>query len=264
MRIRLKENAKPILRPLFELLIVAFTFNLAGCSLFSNTPTQPALEWDTSPEAVIVEAARPIKQYQASLSPDLTRNYIPEGRLFGDGRVIWSIYAEDGSRTVFEGRLTHEQILSFLQDFVDAGFFNWKEAYTSKLPYDNPPSDYLTVNLTSLSKTVRVTMAQPPEGYTELFNRISSGAGAEGQPFIPQRGMLILEETQESPQATWDQEVYPLDLKQAAIGIPLEGEALSSAWEIVNRAPLAPPVVKIGEQAYRFFLLIPGLMYESQ
>jgi hypothetical protein len=153
---------------------------------------------------------------------------------------------------------------TLLQDFVDAGFFGWKEAYFSKLPYDNPPSDYLTVNLTSLSKTVRVSMAQPPEGYTELFNYISTGAGAEGKPFIPQNGTLILEETQEKALITWDQETYPLALNQAAAGIPLEGEALAAAWEIVNREPLAPPVVEIDGKAYRFFLLIPGLMYELQ
>jgi len=249
---------------LLILLVVSASFYLAGCSLFTSEPNQPVIEWDSSPEAVIIEAASPIKQYHPSLSPDLTRNYIPEARVFGDGRVIWAVYAEDGSRTVFEGYLTRDQMTTLLQDFVDAGFFGWKEAYFSKLPYDNPPSDYLTVNLTSLSKTVRVSMAQPPEGYTELFNYISTGAGAEGKPFIPQNGTLILEETQEKALITWDQETYPLALNQAAAGIPLEGEALAAAWEIVNREPLAPPVVEIDGKAYRFFLLIPGLMYELQ
>jgi len=264
MTVSLRKNPNPSKGLLFILLLMLTTFNLAGCSLFTSKPTPPAIEWDPSPEAVIIEAASPIKQYHASLSPDLVRNYIPEGRVFGDGRISWAVYAEDGSRTVFEGYLTRDQMTDLLQDFVDAGFFGWKEAYFSKLPYDNPPSEYLTVNLTSLSKTVRVTMAQPPEGYTELFDRISTGAGAEGKPFVPQNGTLILEETAEEALITWDQETHPLALSQATAGIPLEGEALAAAWEIVNQEPLAPPVVEIDGKAYRFFLLIPGLMYESQ
>lgn len=264
MTIRLRKNPNPFKGLLFSLLVVLITFNLAGCSFFTSEPTLPAIEWDPSPEAVIIEAANPIKQYHPSLSPDLIQNYIPEGRVFGDGHIIWAVYAEDRSRTVFEGYLTRDQMTDILQDFVDAGFFGWKEAYFSKLPYDNPPSDYLTVNLTSLSKTVRVTMAQPPEGYMELFDRISTGAGAEGKPFIPQNGTLILEETEEEALMTWDQETYPLALSQATAGIPLVGEALAAAWGIVNQEPLAPPVVEIDGKAYRFFLLIPGLMYEPQ
>ena len=121
MTIRLRKNPNPVKGLLFILLVVLTTFNLAGCSFFTSKPTPPVIEWDPSPEAVIIEAANPIKQYHPSLSPDLIRNYIPEGRVFGDGRIIWAVYAEDGSRTVFEGYLTRNQMTDLLQDFVPYG-----------------------------------------------------------------------------------------------------------------------------------------------
>ncbi len=108
---------------LLILLVVSASFYLAGCSLFTSEPTQPIIEWDSSPEAVIIEAASPIKQYHPSLSPDLTRNYIPEGRVSGDGRVIWAVYAEDGSRTVFEGYLTRDQMTDLIARFCRCWLF---------------------------------------------------------------------------------------------------------------------------------------------
>jgi len=244
--------------------ILIILFDLAGCSLLgAKQAAPPAIEWDPSPDAIMAQTATPIKSYHPTLLPDYTHNYIPEGRLFGDGHIVWATYADDGSRTVMEGYLTQEQMTSLLQDFIDTGFFSWDDAYTSRLPYDNPPSDYLTVNLKSVQKTVSVTMTEPPEGYRELFNRLSSGAGALGTPYQPKSGTLILEETQGEPFAIWDNEKYPLDLNKAAEGLSLEGEALQVAWELVNRDPLAPPVVKIGEKNYKVFLLIPGLMYET-
>lgn len=244
--------------------ILIILFDLAGCGLLGAQQTTPrALEWDPSPDAIVAQAATPIKSYHPTLLPDYTRNYIPEGRLFGDGHIVWATYADDGSRTVMEGYLTQEQMTSLLQDFIDTGFFSWDDAYTSRLPYDNPPSDYLTLNLKSVQKTVRVTMTEPPEGYRELFNRLSSGAGALGTPYQPKSGKLILEETQGEPLAIWDNEKYPLDLSKAADGLSLEGEALQVAWELVNLGPLAPPIVQIGEKNYKVFLLIPGLMFET-
>ena len=78
MTVSLRKNPNPFKGLLFILLLVLTPFNLAGCSLFTSKPTPPAIEWDPSPEAVVIEAASPIKQYHASLSPDLVRNYIPE------------------------------------------------------------------------------------------------------------------------------------------------------------------------------------------
>lgn len=114
----------------------------------------PKVEWDSSPNTVILEAARPIHSYHPSLSIDVMRNYVPEGRLFGDGRIVWASYAADGARIVMEGRLAQEQVATLLLQCVDVGFFGWKASYSSLLPYDNPPSDYLTVNLSSMKKTV--------------------------------------------------------------------------------------------------------------
>lgn len=84
---------------------------------------------------------------------------------------------------------------------MDAGFFGWKDAYSSILPYDNPPSDYLMVNLASAKKTVSVTMTEPPQGYADFFNQVSSGAGAAGALFSPAWATLIAEQTSQEPQA---------------------------------------------------------------
>jgi len=96
LRIHIRRKALPILLMVLSGLPVccitaggAFStaYDLVSGKPDAFTP-RPQVEWDASPSAVILQAARPIHSYHPSLSSDVTRNYIPEGRLFGDGRAV--------------------------------------------------------------------------------------------------------------------------------------------------------------------------------
>lgn len=222
---------------------------------------KPAVEWDAASGAVIVEAARPIRHHQVTLTEDYTRNYIPEARLWGDGRIIWCVYDGSGARTVMQGSLTQTQVRTLLEDFVSANFFGWKEQYRSLMPYDNPSSDYLTVNLLSTQKTVSVSMTEGPEDYARLFALMSSGAGAHGAVFEPVEGTLIAVQASGEAAQNWDQENVSVDLAQAGSGVAVSGETLQLAWSVVNENPYFPPLVRQNGQTYALYLLVPGLMY---
>ncbi len=250
------------------LLLGLWSGLLSGCcGLLTEFETgigkpKVVVEWDPAPETVILQAARPIQHYQPSIAPGYRRNYIPEARVWGDGRIVWTSYAANGARTVLEGRLTQAQLRALLQQFVDAGFFNWKTSYTSWLPYDNPPSDYLMVRLRSEAKTVSVTMTEPPQGYETLFRLLNSGAGVEGKVFQPQQAILMAQETSATPQMDWTQENLNLNLAAAAKGLPVEGRALQRAWDAVNQNPFFPPAVQWQGAVYTLYVKVPGLMYE--
>lgn len=223
--------------------------------------TRPAVQWDAASGAVIVEAARPIRHHQVTLTEDYTRNYIPEARLWGDGRIIWCVYDGSGARTVMQGSLTQAQVQVLLEDFVSANFFGWKSQYTSLMPYDNPSSDYLTVNLLSTQKTVSVTMTEGPEDFARLFDLMSGGAGAPGAVFEPTEATLIAVQVSGEARHDWDQENVSVDLAQAGDGAAVSGETLRLAWSVVNENPYFPPMVSQNGQTYMLYLLVPGLMY---
>jgi hypothetical protein len=230
-----------------------------GLGQVSGKP-KAVLEWDPAPGNVVMQAARPIQHYQPSISPWYSRNYIPEGRVFGDGRVVWT-GTSNGARVVLEGRLTPAEMTALLQQFLDAGFFAWDTSYFSWLPYDNPLTDYLTVRLRSGPKTVSVSMVEPPNGFRDLFSTLNSGAGAAGTPFQPQQATLMAVKTSDAAQYDWDAENFNLDLSQAASGIPVEGRALQMAWDVVNQNPFFPPPVRLNGSDYKLYVLVPGLMY---
>jgi hypothetical protein len=234
--------------------------------LQGNNPVfapKPKVEWDTAPTAIIAQAVHPIRHYQPSISSDYTRNYIPEARLWGDGRILWASYGDSGGpRTVMEGQLTPEQMTVLLKQFVDAGFFGWNNNYFSLLPYDNPPTDYLTINLLTAQKTVIVSMGNPPRAFNSLFATLNSGAGAQGKIFKPTQGTLIaIPITTQTAEYNWDHENLNLDLSKAAEGIPVEGKALQLAWDVVNKNPYYPPPVSLNGVTYTIYVIIPGMMY---
>jgi hypothetical protein len=236
----------------------------AGADLLSGKPNlltpRPKVEWDTSHTAVVVRATRPIRHYQPSLSSDYTRNYIPDGQVFGDGRIVWTVYSPEGSRTVMEGRLTPDQMRALLQGFVDAGFFGWKARYASLMPYDNPSSDTLQVNLLSVQKPVTVAMVEPPAGFTDLFDRVATGAGAAEAVFEPAEATLIAVPSGEDAVYDWDAEGLTVDLFTAADGITVQGRILQVAWRVVNENPYFPPPVKMNGATYKIYVIVPGLM----
>ena len=198
---------------------------------------------------MVAQAASPIKYHMVSIPPEYLRNYIPEARLFGDGRLVVASYHT--SRTVRQAKLSPDQMRTLLGKFVNAGFFGWNDAYFSPLPYDNPITDYLTLNLLSGSKTVSSSMDSAPRVYKELFATLSSGADAAMSPLVPAEGTLMAVPTTDPAEDNWDAAGLQVDLSQTAQGVTITGADLQRAWELVNRDPFSPPPVSFKGKNYK-------------
>ena len=268
----------PLAQRLFQFFIlitvlIISALSASGCRFGRS---EPELKWDPSPQAVLIKASDPIQF--PGISPtwqdERMDNYIPEGVVFGDGRVQWVEYVYGGevtSRRVLEGYLTPEQTHDLLRRFVDSGFFSWKDQYSGPFQEDGPPSQVLAVYLRDQTKQVVVNNTQPPQGFRELAQLISSGAGASGQEYMPKLAFLSA-----FPQfIEWNEEQgiqvirWPAveagftladlaDVGGAYPGKYVEWQVLAFAWQVINASPHSP-LVEDGGEIYLITLQIPGL-----
>lgn len=236
----------------------------ASCRLAGRNP---ALEWDQSPQARIVRVSDPTRfpGVQPTYQDWRMDNHIPEGTLYGDGRIVWVEYApgEDGiSRHVMEGRLTEDQMTAVLERFVTAGFFTWKDQYGGSLHRDGPPASILAVRLSTAQRSV-VVSGKPPRGFADLVALVSSGAGARGHEYVPERAYLNaypVSASHEGHLLSWPAEEFSFGLRQVSdsVGRYVEGPPLEFAWRQVNAQPANPLAEDQGE-VYLITLLVPGL-----
>jgi hypothetical protein len=250
-------------KKVFLVWILIGLFPALACGGGGQTPTPVPVTWDPSPNTLIIEALHN-NGFPSGVGEDgYTANYIPHARVYGDGRIIW--LESDGSynpRVVMQSLLSSEQMQTLLTQFVDSGFFDWKAIYQPMLPYDNPPFDTLSVHLSSVDRTVMAVFSDGPEGYSDLFNRVSSGAGALGTLFVPSQGYLTYSPTTYSssdPLPYWDPAIYGFVLQSDGGALYIQGAALDLVWEMVNQYPYSAALVMSYGQAFQVYLQIPGI-----
>jgi hypothetical protein len=234
------------------------TLLLASLACNTLLPPRPLVEWDPSPEALIVQA-------NTGGGMLYEPNAMPEARLWGDGRLVWVIYDGSGARQVLAAMLTSDEVGHVLQGFVDAGFFGWDDHYSPGIVYD-APSTCLNVNLLTRSKSVCETLSGAPRAFGRLYGDLAAGAGQAGSAFVPERGYLSLTDlgpalpAGSAVTAEWPAEALGVALADVAAtpGQWLEGEALAFAWGTTNAAPLYP-ILHEGEHYYQAQLLVPGV-----
>jgi len=230
-------------------------------SLACNTllPPRPAVEWDHSPEAVVLRGT-----FCCGLVPQYyAENYIPEVLIWGDGRIVWVDDQASGTRRVSEGTFTEAELAALLQRFVDAGFFGWADSYANYNVTDLP-TQCLHLNLLSVSKSVCEYYEGAPAAFHTLYAEAASGAGAEGTEFVPTEGLLTVFPAGDPSNLTsedyldWDPAVTGLSLADVTGAAPVDGNALALAWRAVNRSAWSP-LVREGETFYYLVVTIPGL-----
>jgi hypothetical protein len=242
-------------RPLFFLL----SLSLAALACVTMLPPRPALEWDTSPDAVVIEA-----YVVGGMVPmNYHQNYIPEVRVFGDGRIVW-VEWQSGSRTVLEGQLTEAELRAVLEKFSSAGFFGWENFYEPDGVIYDAPTSTLRVNLLSTSKSVSEYVEGAPAQYDGLWARVAHGAGAIGAEFMPENGYLfatLINGTNMFITHSWPDEATGLTLSEVTAGRYVQGEALAAAWRIINENQYA--VVESDGALYFIAVQIPGISYQT-
>jgi len=258
---------------LLSTILVSSPLIFSSCQLLRSDPD---LDWDPSPQVRLIEVSDPI-QFPGILptyQDERMDNYLPEGILFGDGRILWVKYFYDVKtikRRIMEDYLSGDEIKGLLQHFSQTGFFDWKDSYSGPFQEDGPPNKTITVCLKENIKTVVVNSATAPQGYHELYELISSGGGAGGHEYVPELAFLSA-----YPQYfDWDEDegiqinrwpaaeagftLAELDEMGGAYpGKYITGQILAFAWQLINADP-GSPLVEDGGEIYLITLQIPGL-----
>jgi hypothetical protein len=157
-----------------------------------------------------------------------------------------------------------DQVSTLLQNAADQGFFSWKEFYTDPLSPTDLPTQCLTINLESQSRTVCEYYKGAPEAFHELYDLLAAGAGTAGQDFIPQKGYLVVYPLKGDNQAieqdktpVWDSAEMGVSLANSVNGAWIEGATLKAAWEIINKDMYV--FIRENEALYQISLQIPGI-----
>jgi len=233
-----------------RLLLVLPLLTALACNTL--LPPRPPIEWNTAPEAVIAQAHTGGGMLY---EPNLTYH----ASLWGDGRIIWTGYDNQGRRELFITTLSAADMTALLQDFVDAGFFGWDTTYSPGLVYD-APSSCLSVSLAAAYQSVCEVLEGAPRPFGPLYARLASGAGGPAAPYVPERAYLRLNPAgPNAATAPWPAELTPtLAIVARQGGAWIEGDALAFAWAAVNAEPLQPVFQEAGAY-YSVQLLVPGV-----
>jgi hypothetical protein len=218
---------------------------------------QVDLTYSTSAEEVIIQA-----DSTGGLVPlAYEQSHIPEFRLYGDGRAVWSDW-QDGRHIVWEGRLSAGEIDGLLEWMADEGFFGMDDHYTVKDKPLDLPTVCVAANLVNEQKRVCEYYDGAPPAFGEIYGRLRSGAGvADAQPYKPEIAWVIVEPV------TWDEPLEPIPWPEFLAPSPsgmgegtwVDGEALAYLWQ--GRLDYGPWVVySDGEGRYGLILQVPGLM----
>ena len=236
-----------------KIIIACFLLFTTCCSVLQPPPD---LAWDHNADSLIISTA-----IGGGMQPEAAyRNEIPRGLVWGDGRVVWQTSNDERNRLVWQGQLDEEEMADLLQTFADKGFFRMDNHYSPKDEVFDSSSTSLNLNLLAEQKKVGEYHDGAPRKFHELVGLISSGAGAEGVPYVPERGYLTavyLNSTADAIVPTWSTDSLELNLNDAT-GIWVDGDVLARAWEVVNLSYWSPRVSQDGD-VYELYLELPEL-----
>ena len=223
-------------------------------------PTEVALRWDGSQDALIVEVTDCCEGEPYPLQEE---GYIPEARLWGDGRIVWVRHAESGERLVLEGRLAEDQMAALLERIAGAGFFGWQEHYMEDIVVD-AASKCLFVALEAQSKRVCETHGGAPEDFYALFEWLSAGAGSSGVAYVPSIGYLSGEEGGYARlDLEWPVGLAGRPLEVAVNGVWIKGWELQKIWQAANSASVNVPMIGNENDCYFVALQVPGVSWKE-
>ncbi len=234
---------------------VAMALLMACSALFAP---RPELNWDANPEAVILT----VSTGGGFVPEHVWFNTLVDARVWGDGRIVWVEQQADGARMVYEGQLSRAALVAFLERASQAGFFGWKDLYSNQNVAD-ASTRCISIHLLSRSKEVCEYYEGAPEGFEDLYALAADGLGAQGEPYVPERGYLIASEViYEAPPESvleWDTAAVGFELSDAEDGIWVEGLVLLAAWEGINSDSWGAAPFSDGTGYYVLTLQIPGL-----
>jgi hypothetical protein len=246
-------------------LVLVFAASLVlACTPWSSPTelspilTPDLLAYDTSPETVVVYANARITA--GAPEPGQTCNYIPNLRIWGDGRVVLREY-NDGQRYVYSSHYDPAQIRELLVFLEDQGIF---EPRTPMMP--NPAGTYSTVTINLRAGEYGFFWDNPSTPvFAEFLSLIDPG---ELTPYVPQEALLVVGSYPGSCPPEHELPEWP-----TRFGISLAevrksdrwvtGDALAFVWQAINDHPFPLTGFIEDGQAYAVALQIPGVSYKE-
>jgi len=229
----------------------------AACLLYLFFPPTPKADWNMSPDTPTITVDR-------LGGTHVEYGYIPDARVWGDGRIIWVEYDSGGRRRVLEGHLSKEEMAQLINQFIGAGFFKGYRRFN----WGGVLGPYVDIRLSNAHHMVAIggTSDYDNKSVLDLVALVKSGAGTEGVTFTPTEGTLYVfprEDVDVPPDAQasfqWPDEEFGYGLEQAyELGgeIDITGKELTFAWEIVS---YPTPLVESGGQVYWIAVVVPGV-----
>lgn len=232
---------------LLRILVIAGSILLLFLKYSSEHP-KPA--WNSSSDNVIIS-------YEVGLA-EIDMNYIPDFRVWGNGHIIWVERHFDSSRTVFEGYLSQGELKKLIEDFVNAGYFNWFE-------YGGTSTSNIRIDLLNRSQ---INALDANSKISQLVQYLQTGAGVEKREFVPTIGYLAflpIEETSYKhlniePKYSWIESRFDFSPETFEKTVPdgkITGDQLGFFWEVVNHSPF----IEYNGKIYWIGLSIPKVSY---
>ncbi len=219
------------------------------------------VEWNHDPGALILEA----DTRGGGLPHAVALNHIPDARVWGDGRIVWVEFKDDGSSVVWEGYLTEKALANLLRFTVEEGFFGWEDHYEPANPPADLLSSHITVNMTDRSKTVSQYFDAAPAGFWRIYERVPLEV-ADALQLVPQRGLLrawlrddAIDTTDAIP---WSADADLTLSELVTDGRWIEGPRIALVWNNLRQHGDAA-LFREGEDVYNLSLQVPGLSLEE-
>ncbi len=255
---------------IFGLLALAFS---GACTPLSPTQSSSsvdansvgsALDWDRSPEAVVVR----LDTTGSTGDPVYDRNTLPFCTLFGDGHLMWvDPYADP--EQVLEDRLSEPAVREFLEFIIGTGFYSWDPTNGILLPVTQEPNEpgpiVERISVTLFGQTVEQTALSnwPSEAFATILDRCQHLSSTPAL-FIPSGAWLSAvpaEMRSDIPSLPWNmfaQSFPDLDLTAISLENPrwVTGDLARVMWEIVREGRMQ--ITRDGI-AYRMVVQVPGL-----
>jgi hypothetical protein len=170
-------------RLLTYLLLITFTsIYLLGCSAqFIRKALGENYQFDTDPKSVIIQLDQ--KTWPLGDVPGQDCNYIPNLRIWGDGKVVYADFS-GGNRRVLTGTISKDKIIEILKLLDKYGFFN------------SPQEEQSPSNITGYGILVNVNghsfhsfSSEKNETYDTILSLIDVNSLID---FIPEKGFLVV------------------------------------------------------------------------
>jgi hypothetical protein len=217
------------------------------------------IQWEPAPDYIVFQAdTRTID----SDTDFFARTEIPECTIYGDGRVIWTVEAEDPLNSVLIGPVDEQRIRNFVETQTYRELYSYDSEADLQLDSDLGDVETLILHVNDI-RHITDSFSGWNREYYETIRQDCTTLSPRPQIYQPD-GFYVRVEARpydnNAPSAVWDAEASGLDLAAAASsGEPtwVEGRLARLLWSWRQRASALDLQYNQGGENYVIAMEIP-------